>query len=140
MSRLLPDELWERIEPHLPPIVPSPKGGRPWVPHKRALLGILLVAKTGMQWNELPWEAFECSGVTCWRRMRDWQAAGVWEAVHVALLEELEWAGAIDWERGVVDSDTIPAKKGASAPGPTPPTGGASEPSATCSATPTGPR
>ena len=111
MSRLLPEELWERIEPLLPPIQPSPRGGRPHVPHRQALLGILLVLKTGMQWNELPWEAFECSGVTCWRRLRDWERAGVWDRIHAVLLEGLEWAGTIDWERGLVDSDTVPAKK-----------------------------
>lgn len=120
MSRLLPDELWEKIEAHLPPQERSPRGGRPAVPHKQALLGILLVAKTGMQWNALPWEAFECSGVTCWRRLRDWQDAGIWQRIHQDLLRELDWIGGIDWSRGVVDADSIPAKKGVTAQAKTP--------------------
>lgn len=121
MGRLLPDELWERIEPHLPPVKLSPKGGRPPIPNKQALLGILLVNKTGMQWNELPWDAFGCSGVTCWRRLRDWQTAGVWDRIHQELLQELDWAGCIDWSRGMIDSDTVPAKKGAPRPAKTRP-------------------
>lgn len=55
----------------------------------------------------------ECgNGMTCWRRLRHWQAAGVWDKRHRALLKRLNAAGEIDWERACSDSATVPAKKG----------------------------
>jgi transposase len=59
------------------------------------------------------------SGVTCWRRLRDWQEAGVWARLHRVLLDRLGAADRIDWSRAVVDSATVPAKRGARRPGPT---------------------
>ena len=74
---LLPDELWKRIEPLLPPHPPRPKGGRPPLDDRKALTGILFVLKTGIQWEYLPKEMGCGSGMTCWRRLRDWTQAGV---------------------------------------------------------------
>src|SRR5829696_4190967 len=62
------------------------------------------------------------SGVTCWRRLRDWQAAGVWEKLHARLLNWLGDEAAIDWSRASLDSVSVRAKRGASRPAPTPPT------------------
>jgi len=59
-------------------------------------------------------------GMTCWRRLRDWQAAGVWDCLHRALLDDLGAARHIDWERACVDRASIPAKKGGDATGPNP--------------------
>ena len=77
---LLSDELWEVIEPLLPP--PKKRRfrypGRKPVEPRRALTGILFVLKTGIQWEDLPLEMGCGSGITCWRRLRDWQRAGVW--------------------------------------------------------------
>src|SRR5947209_1972171 len=77
---LLPDELWERIEPLLPP--PRPRRfrypGRKPVDNRKALTGILFVLKTGIPWEDLPQEMGCGSGMTCWRRLHDWQHAGVW--------------------------------------------------------------
>ena len=67
---LLTDELWERIKPMLPPEPPKPKGGRPRVPDRAALTGILFVLRTGMQWELLPQEMGCGCGMTCWRRLR----------------------------------------------------------------------
>ncbi len=80
---------------------------------RAALTGILFVLKTGIQWEELPKEMGCGSGMTCWRRVRDWQAAGVWEALHEALLDDLGRSGAIDWDRVSVDSASVRAKGGA---------------------------
>lgn len=66
---------------------------------RAALTGILFVLKTGIQWEELPKEMGCGSGMTCWRRLRDWQAGGVWTALHEVLLDELGRKGAIDWDR-----------------------------------------
>ena len=75
---LLPDELWEVIEPLLPKWTPSPKGGQPPVPDRNALTGILFVLKTGIPWEDLPCEMNCGCGMTCWRRLRDWQTDGTW--------------------------------------------------------------
>jgi transposase len=116
---LLPDDLWAVVEPLLPPEPPKPKGGRPRVPDRAALTGILFVLKSGIPWELLPPELGCGSGVTCWRRLRDWQAAGVWDRLHRVLLDRLGGADRIDWSRAALDSASVPAKRGASRPGPT---------------------
>jgi transposase len=58
--------------------------------------------------------------MTCWRRLRDWQAAGVWEQLHTLLLAEVHAAGRIDWSRAVADSSHIRAKQGDDQIGPSP--------------------
>src|SRR5690242_11563466 len=128
---LIPDELWAVIEAVLPPERPRPKGGRPPLPHRAALTGILLVLKSGIPWEMLPQEMDCGSGMTCWRRLRDWQAAGVWERLHRVLLDRLGRAGAIDWGRACVDSAFVSAKRGARRPAPTRPIAAEQAPSAT---------
>src|SRR5262245_54940283 len=92
---LLPDDLWEVIEPILPPRPPRPKGGRPPVADRKALTGILFILKTGMAWEDLPAEMGAGSGMTCWRRLRDWQLDGTWRKMHAELLRRLDDAGRI---------------------------------------------
>ena len=116
---LVPDALWERIEPLLPPEPPNPKGGRPRVPDRACLTGIIFVLRTGIPWEYLPQEMGCGAGMTCWRRLRDWQATGIWDRLHRELLDELGRADAIAWERVCIDSARIPAKKGGPAPGQT---------------------
>lgn len=120
---VLPDELWAVIEPILPAYKPSPKGGRPPVGNREALTGILFVLLTGIPWEYLPQEMGCGSGMTCWRRLRDWQEAGVWHRLHLLLLERLSYADQIDWSRVCVDASSVPAPKGGPRPAPTPPTG-----------------
>ena len=121
---LLPDELWAEIEPELPPEPPKPKGGRPRIPDRACLTGILFVLRTGVPWEWLPQELGCGSGMTCWRRLRDWHDGGVWHRIHRKLLDKLGQADRIDWSRAALDSRTLPAKRGAPAPDRTPPTGG----------------
>src|SRR5262249_31507957 len=83
----LPNELWVIIQPLLPPEPPKPKGGRPRVPDRPALTDILYVLRTGCLWQSLPKELGCGSGSTCWRRLRDWQRAGVWDRLHRLLLD-----------------------------------------------------
>ncbi len=116
---LVPDDLWAVVEPLLPTEPPKPKGGRPRVPDRACLTGIVFVLKSGIPWELLPQELGCGSGMTCWRRLRDWQDAGVWERLHRALLDRLGAAGQIDWERACLDSASVPAKKGATPPGRT---------------------
>jgi transposase len=110
---LVSDELWALVAPLLPPEPPKPKGGRPRVSDRAALAGIIFVLKSGIPWEMLPQEMGCGSGVTCWRRLRDWQSAGVWERLHRVLLDRLGEAGQIDWSRACVDSASVPAKRGA---------------------------
>jgi transposase len=128
---LVPDELWEVVAPLIPPEPPKPKGGRPRVPDRACLTGIVFVLRTGLPWEYLPREMGCGSGMTCWRRLRAWERAGVWHRLHQVLLERLEGAGQIDWSRASLDSATIPAKRGAPRPGRTRPTGASPAPSAT---------
>ena len=109
---LLSDDLWSHIVPLLPPARPRPKGGRPPVTNRAALTGILFVLKTGLPWEYLPAEMGCGSGMSCWRRLHEWQGAGVWSALHRALLEHMEVAGQLDWSRASLDSTSVPAKKG----------------------------
>jgi transposase len=121
---LLPDALWDEIAPELPPAPPKPKGGRPRVPDRACLTGILFVQRTGIPWEYLPQELGCGSGMTCWRRLRDWHQDGVWHRIHRKLLDKLGQADRIDWSRAMLDSRTLPAKRGAPGPDRTPPTGG----------------
>lgn len=117
---LVDDELWELIQPLLPP----PKPRRRWYPgrkpldNRRALTGILFVLKSGIPWEMLPQEMGCGSGMTCWRRLREWQEAGVWQRLHELLLSKLREADQIDWSRAVVDSGSIRAVGGGGKNGP----------------------
>jgi transposase len=117
---ILDDGLWEIIEPILPP--PKKRrfrypGRRP-IDNRKALTGILFVLRTGIQWEHLPQEMGCGCGMTCWRRLRDWQKAGVWEQLHKILLDLLNEAGRIDWQRAVVDSSSVRAVFGGRKPAP----------------------
>ena len=119
-TELLPDELWQEIEPLLPPRPPaSPKGGRPPVQNRDALRGILFVARSGIGWQMLPAEVFKASGSSCWRRLRDWTRDGVWPEVHTRLLNRLGKADGVNLDRVVVDSQSVRALRGARTPAPT---------------------
>jgi transposase len=116
---LVSDELWALVAPLLPPEPPKPKGGRPRISDRAALTGIIFVLKSGIPWEMLPPELGCGSGVTCWRRLRDWQDAGVWDRLHRALLDQLDEADRLDWSRASLDSASVPAKRGATVSAPT---------------------
>jgi len=108
---LLDEELWPVVAPLLPP----PKArrfrfpGRKPVGDREALTGILFVLRSGIPWEMLPQEMGCGCGMTCWRRLRDWQKAGVWERIHHVLLGRLHEAEQIDWSRAIVDSSSVRA-------------------------------
>ena len=130
---LVSDALWAAVEPLLPPEPPKPKGGRPRVSDRAALTGILFVLQSGIPWEMLPQEMGCGSGMTCWRRLRAWQEAGVWERLHHVLLDRLGRRNAIDFSRAALDSASIPAKRGALRPARTRRIGAKQAPSATSS-------
>jgi transposase len=108
---ILDAELWTLIQPLLPP----PKPRRPRYPGRKplddraVLTGILFVLQSGIPWEMLPQEMGCGSGMSCWRRLRDWQQAGVGDRLHEVLLARLRAADRIDWSRVIVDSSSIRA-------------------------------
>jgi len=106
---LVPDVLWTLVEPLLPNPSPKPQGGRPRLTDLACLAGIIFVLRSGIPWGILP-KALGCgSGMTCWRRLRDWRQDGIWDLIHFALLDWLSRDGQIDWSRAVVDSCSVRA-------------------------------
>jgi transposase len=111
---IVSDELWELVEPLLPKVERRFRyPGRKRLPDRPALQGILFVLHTGIAWQHLPAELGFGSGVTCWRRLDEWQRAGVWDELHALLLARLRAAGEIEWSRAIADSSQVQAKKGA---------------------------
>jgi transposase len=117
---LVSDALWNVIEPLIPKRPPRPAGGRPPIDDRKALTGIIFVLKSGIPWEMLPQEMGCGCGMTCWRRLGDWQAAGVWDKLHQVLLNRLRAADQIDWSRATVDSSSVRAVGGGGKTGPNP--------------------
>jgi transposase len=108
------DELWALLEPFVPsPVRRFRHPGRRRLDDRLVLQGILFVLHTGIGWEHLPPELGYGSGMTAWRRLHQWHAAGVWVQLHRVLLERLNAAGEIDWSRAVIDASYVQAKKGA---------------------------
>lgn len=111
---LVSDELWAVVQPLLP--APKPRRfrypGRKRVDDRKALTGMLLVLKSGIPWELLPQEMDCGSGMTCWRRLQEWQAAGVWPRLHEALLSRLQGAPGLDRSRACGDSGSVRAGGG----------------------------
>jgi len=110
-KRVLTDEQWARIAPHLPEHPPSPKGGRPREDDRECLEGILWLLRTGSPWQHIPLDL--PSGSTCWRRLQEWAGEGVLPELHAILIEELHELGKLDLEELLADATFIRAKKGA---------------------------
>jgi len=114
---ILSDELWEIVERLIPEVERRYRyPGRKRIPDREVLTGILFVLKTGIPWEDLPQEMGCGSGVTCWRRLEEWQRQGVWARLHEVLLAKLNAADQIDFERAAIDSSHVRAFGGARAP------------------------
>jgi transposase len=110
-AELLPEALWEEIEPLLPPVSRA-RTGRPPVDNKKALRGIIFVLRFGVPWQAVPTDAFGVSGSSCWRRFSEWTQAGVWPEVHRRLLNRLGKLNGVALRHVVVDSQSVRAVKG----------------------------
>ena len=128
-------ELWLQLQPLIPTFTPSAKGGarKLAVSDEAALNGILFVLHTGIPWEDLPQSLGYGSGMTCWRRLRNWSAAGVWQRLHQAMLMRLREHDQIDWSRASIDGSSVPSPRGARKQARTPPTEENSAPSGTSS-------
>jgi transposase len=115
-EQVLSDRIWERVRTRLPGRPARPKGGRPPADDRACFAGIVYVLRNGIRWNAMP--ACFPSGVTCWRRHRDWTAAGVWEKVWKVVLDELDRAGKLDCRELFLDATFAEARKGGPASGP----------------------
>ncbi|MEV0768688.1 IS5 family transposase [Nocardia salmonicida] len=113
------DRLWAVIEPLLP-VKAAGTPGPARMNDRLVLQGILFVLITGIGWEDLPQELGFGSGMTCWRRLRDWQAAGVFEAMHTTMLAHCHRAGLIDFDRVIPDGSHVRAKRGGADTGPSP--------------------
>jgi transposase len=107
----LTDDQWELLSPLLPEPAASPHGGPKPVPNRPALEGILWVLRNGGRWKALP--AGYPSPATCWRRLAEWEEAGVWLAAWRVFLDTLHEQGRLEWEECFADGAFAPAKKGA---------------------------
>ena len=126
-------ELWLQLQPLISVFTPSSKGGarKLAVSDEAALNGILFVLQTGIPLEDLPQSLGFGSGMTCWRRLRDWQAAGVWERLHYCMLVRLREHDQIDWSRASIDGSSVPSPRGARRREPTLQTEASSAPSGT---------
>jgi transposase len=113
-DRLLPDALWQRVQPLLPPPPSRVRGGAPrTVPDRACMAAIIFMARTSTPWTLLPARELGCgSATTCWRRFDEWAKAGVFDQLQALLLDELGTAGRIDLDRVSVDSFSLRAVKG----------------------------
>lgn len=111
---LVSDELWAVVEPLIPKVERRKRyPGRKRIPDRQVLTGILFVLRTGIAWEHLPQEMGCGSGVTCWRRLKEWHERGVWQRLHEVLLARLHEADRIDWSRAAIDSSQVRALGGA---------------------------
>ena len=118
---IIDDKTWAILEP-LVPVKPrrARYPGRKRLDNRAVLTGILFVLRTGISWERLPAEMGCGSGMSCWRRLQEWQADGTWARIHAMLIQKLTDAKAIDWNRASVDSTSVRAASGGRRPAPIP--------------------
>ncbi len=108
----IPDELWERIQPLLPPRKPHPLGcHRPRVDDRQAMEAICFVLRTGCQWHARQ-DTGLCSSRSAHRRCQEWAAAGVFLACWEQGLAVYEALQGIDWEWLAMDGAMTKAPLG----------------------------
>jgi transposase len=114
VDALVPAELWRLVEPLLPVPPRPPYGGRHRsIGDRNCLAAIIYMARTSTPWRLLPARELRCgSPATAWRRLDEWAKAGVFEALHLEVLDRLGEQGRLDWTRVSVDSASVRAKRG----------------------------
>lgn len=92
----IPDALWKRVKPLLPNYKPSPQGGRPRLPLRKVVTGILYVLRTGCQWKAMPAEFGSGSAIHAY--FQEWVELDVFSRLWETALEEYDDLKGIDWE------------------------------------------
>jgi transposase len=123
-DRLVPDQLWELVEPLLPPPPPREHGGAPrQIPDRACFAAVVFMLPTSTPWELLPARELGCgSWSTVYRRFTRWAGAGLFDQLHLVLLDKLGEAGRLDWRRVSVDAVSLRALQKGPTPAPTPPT------------------
>ena len=114
IDALVPDDLWVIVQPLLPP-PPRPQWGgrRRTIPDRNCFAAIVYMARTSTPWRLLPAQQLGCgSSATCWRRLTEWANAGVFDQLHLQVLDRLGERGQLDWSRAAVDTMSVRAKRG----------------------------
>lgn len=134
VDRLVPDELWALVAPLLPP---APRyGRRRVVPDRNCFAALVFMCRTSTPWALVPANELGCgSATTAWRRLEEWQRAGVFDRLSLVLLDQLGEAGRIDLDRVSVDSASLRALKGGRTPAQTRPSAASAGASCTWPAT-----
>jgi transposase len=114
VEELVPDELWQVVAPLLPAPPRPPDGGRRrTVPDRNCLAAIVYMSRTSTPWRLLPAGELGCgSPATVWRRLDEWAKAGVFDALHLEVLDQLGEQDRLDWSRASVDTMSVRAKRG----------------------------
>lgn len=104
---IVSQKLWKSLQPLQPSPTRSRRSGRPRLDDRAALNDILFVLTTWIPWEDLLQELSFGSGMTCWWRLRDWQAQGTWDRLHLASLTPLRQCDQIDWSRASIDEASL---------------------------------
>jgi transposase len=110
----VPDQLWVIVQPLLPAPPRPPYGGRRRaIPDRNCFAAIVYMARTSTPWRLLPAQELGCgSPSTCWRRLTEWANAGVFDQLHLKVLDRLGEQGRLDWSRASLDTANVRAKRG----------------------------
>jgi transposase len=132
---IVPDGLWDVVEPLLPTVRVRPQGGGTAnLDDEAVFAAVVYVLTTGCAWRHLP-PCFGLSKSTVHRRFTIWTRDGLWGRLRRAMLEHLAAAEVLDVSGVIVDSVHVRAKNGVSVPAPAPST--AASPAPTCTSCPT---
>jgi transposase len=122
---LVPDELWAIVEPLLPlPPRPWYGGRRRTIPDRNCFAAIVYMVRTSTPWRLLPAQELGCgSPAMCWRRLTEWAKAGVFDQLHLEVLDRLGVDGGLEWSRASVDTMSVRARRGGIMPAVRTPSG-----------------
>jgi transposase len=114
VDELVPDQLWAMVEPLLPSPPRPPYGGRQRaIPDRNCFAAIVYMARTSTPWRLLPARELGCgSPATAWRRLDEWARAGVFDQLHLDVLDRLGEQGKLGWTCASVDTMSVRAKRG----------------------------
>jgi putative transposase len=115
----IPDELWAKMERILPADKTAGSVGRPALPNRQVLNGILFVLRSGCQWKGMKKEWYGASS-SLHARFQAWQEAGIWKKIYRRMVKYYHKKRHIQWRWQAVDSKLVAAPLGGDQTGPNP--------------------